>query len=174
MAYVDYSLKQFFELAKKQDWFERTVFVITADHTPEQSQAGDNNYVLGVYSVPLAFYLPGQQMASRMDEYAQHVDILPTLAAACDTSFAVFSFGRNLLDTNDLPYAANYLNGQYKLIWRKHLLISTDEGPLEWIKLDNDPQADTSDRQTANEAWRFQQAVIQQFRNRMLTNRLHP
>lgn len=174
MAYVDYALRQFFELAKKQDWFERTVFVITADHTPEHSQAGENNYVLAVYSVPLAFYLPGQPMAARMDEYAQHVDILPTLAAACDTSLQVFSFGRNLLDTTDLPYAANYLNGQHKLIWGNHLLISTDEGPLEWIRLNNDPQADNPDQQKAAEAWKFQQAIIQQFRNRMLTNKLHP
>ncbi len=174
MAYVDYSLRQFFELAKKQDWFERTVFVITADHTPEQSQSGENNYVLAVYSVPLAFYLPGQQIAARMDEYAQHIDILPTLAAACDTNLPVFSFGRNLLDTTDLPYAVNYLNGQHKLIRGNHLLISTDEGPLEWIRLDNDTQADKPDQQKADEAWKFQQAIIQQFRNRMLANRLHP
>lgn len=174
MAYVDYALRQFFELAKKQDWFERTVFVITADHTPEQSQAGDNNYVLGVYSVPLAFYLPGQQMAARMDEYAQHVDILPTLAAACDCNLPVFSFGRNLLDTTDLPYAVNYLNGQHKLIRGNHLLISTDEGPLEWIVLDNDYPTAKPERNSADEAWRFQQAIIQQFRNRMLANRLHP
>lgn len=174
IAYVDYALRQFFDLAKKQDWFEHTVFVITADHTPEQSQAGDNNYVLAVYSVPLAFYLPGQQVAARLNEYAQHIDILPTLAAACDTTLSVFSFGRNLLDTNDLPYAVNYLNGQHKLIWGKHLLISTDERPIEWMKLENDPQSDNPYQQKADEAWKFQQAIIQQFRNRMLANTLHP
>ena len=32
MRYVDFALGKFIEEAKKQDWFENTIFIITADH----------------------------------------------------------------------------------------------------------------------------------------------
>ena len=32
VKYTDYSLKVFFELAKKEDWFKDTIFIIVADH----------------------------------------------------------------------------------------------------------------------------------------------
>ena len=33
MGYSDKSLEMFFDYAKKQDWYENTLFIITADHT---------------------------------------------------------------------------------------------------------------------------------------------
>ena len=33
VGYTDFAFKQFFEAAKKEPWFENTIFIITADHT---------------------------------------------------------------------------------------------------------------------------------------------
>ncbi len=33
MGYTDYSLRKFFETAEKKPWFNKTIFVLTADHT---------------------------------------------------------------------------------------------------------------------------------------------
>ena len=33
VGYTDFAFKQFFEAAKKEPWFQNTIFIITADHT---------------------------------------------------------------------------------------------------------------------------------------------
>ncbi|MFT6679181.1 MAG: phosphoglycerol transferase MdoB-like AlkP superfamily enzyme, partial [Granulosicoccus sp.] len=35
IQYSDYALKTFFENARKQEWFDRTLFILTADHTAQ-------------------------------------------------------------------------------------------------------------------------------------------
>ncbi|MDE6062313.1 MAG: sulfatase-like hydrolase/transferase, partial [Duncaniella sp.] len=46
IRYTDYSIKRFFESARKQPWFDNTIFVITADHA--SSKRTHNVYMGGV------------------------------------------------------------------------------------------------------------------------------
>src|SRR5690554_7662429 len=41
VAYADMSLRMFFDVAKKQPWYENTVFIICADHTRSEEHTSE-------------------------------------------------------------------------------------------------------------------------------------
>ena len=57
VQYTDYSLRRFFEYAKKQDWYNNTLFVITADHT-NHSLEERYRTASGMMEVPVIFFSP--------------------------------------------------------------------------------------------------------------------
>lgn len=77
IAYVDQALRKFFAAAESQPWFNKTIFMITGDHT-HKSAKKDYQNLLGYYRVPLMIYIPGGQPA-RPARVTQHIDVLPTL-----------------------------------------------------------------------------------------------
>ena len=55
IQYLDYSLKKYFETAKKQPWYHNTIFVITGDHT-NQVYYPEFEKAMTRYALPLLFY----------------------------------------------------------------------------------------------------------------------
>lgn len=79
IRYTDHALQKFMECAQKQAWYAKTLFVFTADHTgPELNTGAD---FISRYRVPLVLYRAGDPRLARIseDQYAQHIDVLPTL-----------------------------------------------------------------------------------------------
>ena len=76
IKYADYAIGEFFRLAKKEKYFQNTVFAVVADH---------NTRVYGVDLVPInKFHIPGLIIGpgvkpQRYDKIASQVDLLPTL-----------------------------------------------------------------------------------------------
>jgi phosphoglycerol transferase MdoB-like AlkP superfamily enzyme len=56
VKYTDYAIGKFFEMAKKQPWFNNTIFIITADHCA--SSAGSMDIPLNEYHIPGLIYAP--------------------------------------------------------------------------------------------------------------------
>lgn len=79
VAYVDLAVRRFFETARKQPWFDNTLFVITGDHTaPMRSERYDT--ALGRYMVPVLLYHPTQALpAVDPVRMTQHVDLFATI-----------------------------------------------------------------------------------------------
>ena len=108
-AYADFSLEKFFTKAKKTNWFQNTVFIITADHGPRSRERYMPFYKTnaGKFAVPIIFYVPGNA-SKKIPELAQQTDIFPTTLGLLNYNGEVFSFGKNLLaDNND--YVLNRL-----------------------------------------------------------------
>ena len=79
IGYADYALKSFFEKARKAEWYENTLFIITADHT-QKLESKDFNHELGRYRVPLIFYHPGYSLQDFNSKImTQHADIMPSV-----------------------------------------------------------------------------------------------
>lgn len=176
IAYADMSLKKFFEQASKQAWFRNSFFVITADHTSEMALLNTKGSYLDVFAVPLAMFVPGTQPAKPNYGIAQHIDLLPTIASLTGYENAVFSFGRNIADSNSIPFVINHLNGTYKLLQNNKFLLANRELLLEAYDITADPMMDTK-IQTPYEPEIMEQyarlkAIIQQFNNRMVNNRI--
>jgi phosphoglycerol transferase MdoB-like AlkP superfamily enzyme len=76
IRYADFALGEFFRLARQQDYFSRTVFLVVADH---------DTRVFGADLVPIRrFHIPGLILgpgveARRLDTVASQVDLVPTL-----------------------------------------------------------------------------------------------
>lgn len=112
ISYGDYSLKQFFEEAKKQPWYDNTLFVICADHTPstKSSVYSQRNEL---YSIPMMFYHPsGKLPKGNRTEIIQQLDILPTVLDLLNIETEYYAFGNSLYQ--DQPREAiTYLEGIY-------------------------------------------------------------
>ena len=100
IAYTDNALRLFFEKASKQPWYDRTIFVITADHS---SGEVDPFYltISGHYAVPIVLYAPGLPWLKGYDQerIAQQIDIMPTLLGLLGYDKPYVAFGKDLLDT---------------------------------------------------------------------------
>ena len=116
IGYADYALGRFFESASKTDWYNNTLFVLTADHTA-QSESEFYQSTVGHYAVPLAFICPSDSnMHGVYTRTAQQTDIMPTILdyVGCDEPFV--AFGNSLFDTAAPRFSVSYLNGLYQLI----------------------------------------------------------
>ena len=100
--FTDFCFQSFMEAAKKEAWFNNTIFMFIGDHgingnagtmfPPAWSDDG-----LTRNHVPLLFYAPGKITAQRLHCIASQVDVLPTLAGLADINYTNTSFGRDLV-----------------------------------------------------------------------------
>ncbi len=102
LRFSDHALGEFFRLARKEPWFENTIFVITGDHGLSNRPANMSpGYVAcGLQSshVPLILYAPGYIEQDEHHFLAGHPDIFPTAAALAGLPIKHQGLGRNLLD----------------------------------------------------------------------------
>ena len=124
VGYADYALRQFFATACRQPWFERTLFVITADHTNELTLPEYTN-ARGLYEVPVAFYHLGLQ-PERLEQVISQTDIMPSVLSYLGYDESYFAFGEDALTTGKQhPYAVCY-NAPVYQIFSDSLLVQFD------------------------------------------------
>ncbi len=110
--YGDIALRKFFEEAKKQKWYENTIFVVLADHSPS-SVTQEFNIRTHLYRIPILFFDPkGRIKAERSDKIFQQMDILPTILDLLNIETEYYSFGNSYYQ--DAPREAiSYLSGSF-------------------------------------------------------------
>ena len=75
IAYADLALRRFFAAARRQPWYGRTLFVLTADHTSQSDNPTYEN-PLGYHKTPLLFFSPGQRLPPAPPRrITQHADV---------------------------------------------------------------------------------------------------
>ena len=177
IRYTDMALQHFFASARRQPWFQNTVFAITSDHT---NMAAHDEYRtdLGGFCSPVIFYDPSGEMGSGMvDAIAQQTDIMPTILEYLGYDRPYLSFGIDLLSTPaDETWAVNYLNGIYQYVKHGHVLqfdgrqtvgvYSLDDRLMKHNVAGHLPQQPQMEREL--------KAIIQQYMERMTENRLTP
>ena len=129
VGYTDYAFKRFFEEAKKEPWFENTIFIITSDHS-NQVDYGDMYYkTVNRYSVPILIYKPDNSMAGVNKELAQQIDIYPTVLDMIGYDKPFRSWGRSLVDSTNstTPFALNYNGSQYQFQMDNYICIFDGE-----------------------------------------------
>ncbi len=78
IRYTDYALNQFIAECKKQEWFHRTIFIITADHSA-QNLLHAYRTPSGKYAIPLLLYAPGILEPQTITKSVGHIDLFPTV-----------------------------------------------------------------------------------------------
>jgi phosphoglycerol transferase MdoB-like AlkP superfamily enzyme len=102
VKYTDYSLRKFFEMARKQPWFKNTVFVIVADHCA--SSAGKTELPLDKYRIPAFIYSPDLKPA-KYNQVMSQIDLMPTLFGLLHFSYQSKFFGQDVLKPDYKPRA---------------------------------------------------------------------
>jgi phosphoglycerol transferase MdoB-like AlkP superfamily enzyme len=109
IQYTDYAIKKYFETAKKQPWFKNTIFVFTGDHTNEVYYP-EYEMMMNRFAVPLIVYSPNSEyhLKGVNPEFAQQIDIYPTLADLIGYNKKIRSWGRSLVsEKQEAPIIAN-------------------------------------------------------------------
>ncbi|MFT3843898.1 MAG: sulfatase-like hydrolase/transferase [Lacibacter sp.] len=102
LLYFDYCLQQFMENAKKQNWFNNTLFVFIGDHGVKGNASAlyPDAWIserLSDEHVPLLFYAPGLIKPEKRFEAVSQIDVLPTIAGLLNQSYINTTLGRDLL-----------------------------------------------------------------------------
>lgn len=101
--YFDYCVQQFIETAKKEAYFQNTIFVFVGDH----GVAGNAEALyppvwteqrLTDEHVPLLFYAPYLLSPQLRKEVVSQIDVLPTIAGMLHQPYVNTTLGRDLLD----------------------------------------------------------------------------
>ena len=160
IGYSDYALRQFFEYAQQQPWYDHTLFVLTADHTNGLTEHTDDK---GLYEVPIIFFDPhmDEDLRTKTRHYpVAQVDIMPSILAYLGYDEPYFAFGEDAVTQDKLhPYVVNYNSPVYQ-IFSDSLLIQFDG------------QNVTNNVAAPTEMMDYLKAYIQQYIQRMKQNRL--
>jgi len=181
IRYTDHALRRFFETARRQPWFENTLFVLTSDHTnwPDHPEYRTD---LGLFGAPILFYDPsGLLEPCRRHCIAQQIDIMPTVLNYVGYDRPYVAFGCDLLSTPDeATWAVNYLNGIYQYVEGDYVLQFDGEHTKalynyrqDWM-MQHDLLSAT-DKKTSTTRLRMERrvkAIIQSYMERMNGNRL--
>ncbi|MGV9004582.1 LTA synthase family protein [Flavobacterium sp.] len=123
IKYSDYSLRKFFEKASKTKWFKNTLFVITGDHT-NQIYYDEYTKTLNRTAIPILFYMPANENLKGINnDWAQHIDIYPTVLDILGYNKPFRSWGRSLLRKEVKPFVINYINNQYQFMQGDYILL---------------------------------------------------
>lgn len=122
IGYTDYAFKRFFEEAKKQPWFNNTLFIITADHT-NLSAYDFYGQMMHRAAVPILFYTPNGSLKGKRTDMAQQIDIYPTVLNYMGYNQPFRSWGRSLLSDKETPFVWNYVSNQYMFTRGNYIVL---------------------------------------------------
>ncbi len=105
IQYTDYSLKKFFDTAKKMPWYHNTIFVVVADHT-NQIAYPEYEKAMNRFAIPILFFSPNDKLGLKgeVSQPAQQMDIYPTLADLMGYNKKIRSWGRSLVSDANGDY----------------------------------------------------------------------
>ncbi len=116
VGYTDYSFKQFFNAAKKEPWFDNTIFIITADHANQIYYTDTYGKVGNRNTVPIMIYKPDGSLQGENNDLAQQIDIYPTILKLVGYSKPFRSWGRSLVGESSVePFVINRGGAPYRL-----------------------------------------------------------
>jgi phosphoglycerol transferase MdoB-like AlkP superfamily enzyme len=144
IGYGDHALRQFFEAAKKTDWYANTLFIITADHT-SLSQYPEFQTKLGALSIPILFFHPGDTLLKGTSVItAQQIDIMPTALSLLGYDKPYFCFGQNLFDAEADHMAIAFKFEQYQMLHDGKMLSFDGQKTLGLHDVEGDPMLTTN------------------------------
>ena len=125
VRYTDYSLSQFFEIAKNENWFNNTIFIFTADHG-NQTYYSFYEKMINRFANPLIIYSPGSNLKGVSYQLSQHLDIYPTIVDLINYDKPFRSWGQSLLSgIEDDSFVVNYFGaGNYFYMDNDYILVS--------------------------------------------------
>ena len=113
IGYADYALSRFFESAKKTSWYQNTLFVIVADHTPATYEPLYYKE-MGNLHIPLIFFHPGDStFRGRSEKVTSQADVMPGILHLAGYTEPFAAFGKSMFDTLD-GYSASQIGNKFQ------------------------------------------------------------
>jgi phosphoglycerol transferase MdoB-like AlkP superfamily enzyme len=104
--YADYAIETFMEAARKEKYFDNTIFVFVGDH----GVSGNAKAIYGdVWTrerltdehVPLLFYAPKLLKPQYRKDVVSQIDVLPTIASLSGQTYSNTTLGRDVVNNSE-------------------------------------------------------------------------
>jgi phosphoglycerol transferase MdoB-like AlkP superfamily enzyme len=121
LYYSDYALGKFFKRAKKEKWFDKTIFIMLADHQA-YTVGGVNGFlektkVDKTFKIPAIIYCPKLFKPQKNIELASQIDVVPTIIDVLNINTPYSSLGKSLFSkTNNRFVFLSYEGEQIYLL----------------------------------------------------------
>lgn len=174
VAYTDYALRLFFKKAQKQDWYQNTLFVLTADHTSSSGKGKYTNNV-GKFRIPILMIDPSNPNFQGVNEKNfQQIDILPSVLDELNISDTIVTYGKSYRSPKD--FVVSYVDNVYNYISGDYYLAFDGNKSLGLYNFKNDSLFQNNllmrEPKLKSQMERFIKAYIQSFNERVSQNEL--
>ena len=175
IGYTDMALRNFFEKAKKMNWFKKTLFVITGDHA-SISYLPEYKTSWGNMAVPVLFYHPNDTSLKKVeDKIVQQIDVMPSILSYLHYPKPFIAFGKSIFDSTTSNTAMNYHNG-FQLFKDQYMIQMNGDKPSSMYNYKNDPTLKNNLLNTMkpkqDSMENILKAFIQQYHNRLIDDSL--
>jgi len=140
-AYADWALRRFLNKAKKEAWYQHTIFLILGDHGSPSGHTYE--MPLSYHHIPLIVHCPSLLKPDTLFQLGYQPDVVPTILSMLNVSYINSGFGQNLLQsqrgfvfftaddkaglvTADNYYFVKFLKQQKRGLYRFRALDSTN------------------------------------------------
>ena len=136
IGYTDYALKQFFECAKKQPWYNNTIFAFVNDH-PNQTYYDLYKEPITGKGAAIMFYSPNPNLVPKgvNSDITQQIDIYPSLVDLMGYHKPFRSWGRsvfaNLPDEMPRAFISDAL--MYQMMQGNYIYIIDETGKVNGV-----------------------------------------
>ena len=139
--YADDALRQFFATAATKPWFDRTLFVLSADHigliNPEHPLYYTQN---GRFKIPILFYYPKGKLKGEQASVCQQIDIMPSVLDYLHYDLPFSAFGRSIFSDNPTHYFYSYSDNMYQISDGKFSLLYDGKEIQDLYELSESPE----------------------------------
>jgi phosphoglycerol transferase MdoB-like AlkP superfamily enzyme len=137
--YTDKTFGEFIDKAKKSDWWDNTLIVVTADHGHPEPNNG--NFASATrYKIPMLWL--GGALTVRdtvIHTIAGHTDIANTVLGQFGLQDKRFTFSHNILSQDYDPFAVFIFNNGFGLVQQNKLLVYDNIGGAMIVDEGNTP-----------------------------------
>lgn len=166
--YTDLALRHFFNTARNKKWYKNTLFVITADHTSVHYNPDFSTYPSNM-QIPVIMFSPADSFyKGHIIKTTSQNDILPSVLHSLGFPSPIPAFGRSVFDTTYTGISLILQNGIYKSICQPYIFESDLKGNDKFTTDSTQLVSPTNRQEFEN----FTKALIQQYNNRMINNKL--
>lgn len=116
VAYTDLAIRHFFDIAKGQNWYKNTIFVLVADHVSSETYSDQARTEMGNTHIIQFLYTPDGSLLGRDSTVTQQIDIMPTLLGRLGYNKPYFAFGQDIFKGQQSGFAINYTGAAFQWI----------------------------------------------------------
>lgn len=145
VAYTDRSLRDFFDYARRQPWYDNTLFVFTADHVSSEVYGEESKTPTGNSHILFFFYTPDGSLRGDDPHTTQQIDLMPTLLGLTGYDKPFFAYGQDIFEVRRDSaragggFAINYVNEAFQWITDSTALFFNEHEVTHLFDLHRDP-----------------------------------
>ena len=171
IAYADLSLKAFFESLKEWKEFDKTLFIITGDHTSISNNTTWSQPT-NAFKVPIWLYAADIE-AKCMDATINHIDIMPTVVDYLNLPDTVYGMGNSAFE--ETSTSIQFLSGVFYLNQRDTVIAFSYPNftlPTETFRYNLKQQKKTISKDSLFINSELLKVSVDQYYSRLTSNKL--